>query len=63
MLTLLIVSALALLWIGWLVTEPWFTERRRARWRALPFPADWRTILRRRVPYVRGLPADLQLQL
>lgn len=63
MLTLSIVSALALLWIGWLVTEPWFTERRRARWRALPFPAEWRTILRRRVPYVRGLPADLQLQL
>ena len=63
MLPLLIVTGLAMLWIGWLVTEPWFTERRRARWRALPFPAEWRAILRRRVPYVRALPADLQLQL
>lgn len=61
--TLLIVTGLAALWIAWLVTEPWFTERRRARWRALPFPAEWRAILRRRVPYVRALPADLQLQL
>lgn len=61
--TLLIVLGLAALWIAWLVTEPWFTERRRARWRALPFPAEWRAIMRRRVPCVRALPADLQLQL
>jgi MtfA peptidase len=61
--TLLIVLGLAALWIAWLVTEPWFTERRRARWRALPFPAEWRAILRRRVPCVRALPTDLQLQL
>lgn len=61
--TLLTVVGLAALWMGWLVTEPWFVERRRARWRALPFPHAWRTILRRRVPYVRHLPAHLQLQL
>jgi len=29
----------------------------------LPFPASWRKILKRNVPYVRSLPADLQLQL
>lgn len=63
MLTLLTVLGLALLWIGWLVAEPWIVERRRARWRALPFPAAWRTVLRRRVPMFRALPADLQLQL
>jgi len=63
MLTLLIVMGLAALYVGWLVTQPCFVARRRRRWRSLPFPAEWRSILRRRVPYVRGLPADLQLQL
>ena len=62
-LTLLIVMGLVALYVGWLVAEPWFVARRRARWRALPFPAEWRAILRRRVPYLRALPADLQLQL
>ncbi len=63
LLTLSIVMGLVALYVGWLAAEPWFVARRRARWRALPFPAEWRSILRRRVPYVRGLPADLQLQL
>ena len=62
-LTLLIVMGLVALYVGCLVAEPWFVARRRARWRALPFPAQWRAILRRRVPYVRRLPADLHLQL
>jgi Mlc titration factor MtfA (ptsG expression regulator) len=53
----------AALFIGWLIAEPWRVERRRARLRARPFPPEWREILRRRVPYVRGLPADLQLRL
>ncbi|MBQ1761399.1 MAG: zinc-dependent peptidase, partial [Aquincola sp.] len=43
--------------------QPWWREQRRRRWRAQPFPAAWRRILRRRVPLVRRLPADLQLQL
>jgi Mlc titration factor MtfA (ptsG expression regulator) len=46
-----------------LVAQPWWTERRRARLRAGPFPAAWRRILRRRVPAVARLPADLQVQL
>lgn len=43
--------------------QPLYTAWRRGRIRRRPFPAAWRDILRRRVPYVRGLPADLQLQL
>ena len=43
--------------------EPWLAERKRQRIRAQPFPAAWRDILKRRVPYVRALPADLQIQL
>ena len=43
--------------------EPYLTERRRQKIRGQPFPAAWRAILKRRVPYVRAMPADLQLLL
>ncbi|MES2957427.1 MAG: M90 family metallopeptidase [Pseudomonadota bacterium] len=46
-----------------LFAQPWWTARRRDRLRAAPFPAAWRRILRRRVPAVARLPADLQRQL
>ena len=59
----LIFFGLSLLFLLWLVGQPWLTERRRQRMRARPFPAAWREILKRRVPYERSLPADLQLQL
>lgn len=36
---------------------------RRSRIVRLPFPATWRSILRRRMPMLRHLPVDLQLQL
>ena len=45
------------------MAQPWWTERRRARLRAAPFPAAWRRILRRRVPAAARLPADLQARL
>lgn len=59
----LIIFTLAALFIAWLLGEPWLAERKRQRIRAQPFPAAWREILKRRVPYVRALPADLQLLL
>ena len=59
----LIIFTLAALLIAWFMGEPWLAERRRQRIRAQPFPAAWRDILKRRVPYVRALPADLQLLL
>ncbi|MBC7956589.1 MAG: zinc-dependent peptidase [Cytophagales bacterium] len=52
-----------LLLVAALAGQPLLTRLRRARIRQRPFPAEWREILRRRVPYVRHLPADLQLQL
>ena len=58
-----IIFCLALLLVAWFIGEPWLAERRRQRIRAQPFPAAWRDILKRRVPYVRALPADLQLLL
>ena len=59
----LIVSCLALALVAWLLGAPYLTERKRQRIRNRPFPAAWREILKHRVPYVRTLPADLQLQL
>ncbi len=62
-LPLLALITLALLLVLALVWQPAWAERRRARQRARPFPAAWRRILRRRVPAVACLPADLQRQL
>lgn len=53
----------ALLAAGWFASEPLLVEWRRARLRRRPFPDAWREILKRRVPYFRLLPADLQIQL
>lgn len=58
----LIFAGLALLFALWLLVRPWLLERRRARLRGQPFPAHWRPLLQR-LPYMRRLPADLQLQI
>lgn len=57
------IFALGLLFLLWLLSEPLVIEYRRRRLRVRPFPEAWREILRRRVPYFRRLPTDLQLQL
>ncbi len=62
-LALLILSTATLLLLTWLLREPLFTEWRRRKVRRQPFPAEWRQVLRHRVPYFRSMPADLQLQL
>ena len=54
---------LVLLLVLWLAFAPVHTAWRRQRLRSQPFPAQWRDILRRRVPYFRQMPVDLQLQL
>ncbi|MBT9502269.1 MAG: zinc-dependent peptidase [Burkholderiaceae bacterium] len=60
---ILMLGLLTLLPLAWLLGEPWWTEKRRERLRRQPFPNEWREILKRRVPQVRRLPVDLQLQL
>jgi Mlc titration factor MtfA (ptsG expression regulator) len=59
----LIIAGVLVLVVGWLAGEPLLVAYRRARMRRRPFPEAWREILKRRVPYFRRLPADLQLQL
>jgi Mlc titration factor MtfA (ptsG expression regulator) len=59
----LIVSLATLLTLTWLLRKPLFVEMRRRRVRRQAFPLEWRQILRRRLPYFRIMPTDLQLQL
>lgn len=60
---------LAAIWvIGILIAagfafQPTLVAVRRRKLRTRPFPEMWRAILKQNVPYVRQLPADLQLQL
>ena len=49
--------------IGYLMTKPYFREKKRDQLRRLPFKKDWRKIIQQRMPYFRQMPADLQLQL
>ena len=58
----LLLAASALLLAAIAGTPRWRAWRREA-WASRPFPAEWRTILRRRVPLYRQLPPDLQQQL
>jgi Mlc titration factor MtfA (ptsG expression regulator) len=60
---LLILAAILVAVLGWTLRDALFKGWRRTRLRARPFPHEWREHMRRRVPYVRLLPADLQLQL
>ena len=62
MLFLLVI--LAVLSFGaWTFAQPFLLAWKRRRLKANAFPAAWREILQRRVPFFRRLPADLQLQL
>lgn len=63
LLSLLIIAGLTLLLIAWIAGEPLLVEWRRNRVRSRPFPAAWRRIIRRRVPFFRNLPPDLQMRL
>jgi hypothetical protein len=58
-----VVAAVALLIVAWLVAEPFVAERRRSRLRARTFPAAWRGIIDRRVPYASRLPRELRARL
>ena len=63
MVPFLFLCGLAFIFVVWLIAQPWLVARRRARIRSKPFPALWRRMLQRRVPYIAALPSDLQLQL
>jgi len=53
----------ALAFIGALLGQPAWSAWRRRKLQKVAFPAAWRKVLQRRVPLVRRLPPNLQLQL
>lgn len=60
---LLVIFGLGLILIAWLAGQPLWQAQRRAALQRRPFPAEWRQILRQRVPLVQRLPAAQQLRL
>jgi MtfA peptidase len=62
-LPILVIIGLGLLISLWMFGKPYWKYQRRQRIRRQPFPEAWRQILKRRMPYFRRMPADLQLQL
>lgn len=60
---LVLFAMLSLVVPSWLLGPVVVRELRRSRIHRQPFPPSWRTVLRRRMPLFRRLPADLQLQL
>ena len=60
---MLIFALFAVLLIALFAGQPLMERMRRRRLMARPFPAAWRNILRRRVPLVACLPANVQRQL
>lgn len=63
MLAITLVSIIGIAAISWIASRSWRVERQRKRIINRAFPTRWRDILKRRMPYFRSLPTDLQLQL
>jgi len=57
-----LVFGLAALVLAFVLGGPRWRDLRRHRWAKRPFPAEWRAILRRRVPLYGRMPAPLQQQ-
>ncbi|MCC5825540.1 M90 family metallopeptidase [Alkalimonas sp.] len=60
---MVLLALITLLLLGWLLGQPYWRRWQRQRLLKQPFPHSWRQILKRRLPYFRALPADLQLKL
>ena len=63
---MLIIILLAVIGISacwWILSVNWRHRRRRQRVMSQPFPTQWRKIIKHRLPFFRGLPDHLQLQL
>ena len=60
---LFVIALIACALLVAVIGAPYWRKYQRDRIRTQVFPESWRMILRHRVPYVRLLPADLQLQL
>lgn len=60
---LVFIGVIVLTVAGWLAGPPLWATWQRQRLTAVPFPAAWRAVLRRRMPLYRRLPVPQQRQL
>ena len=60
---MVLLAVLTLLILAALLGQPYWRQWQRQRILKQPFPKAWRQILKRRLPYFRTLPTDLQLRL
>ncbi|WP_251357839.1 zinc-dependent peptidase [Kangiella sp. TOML190] len=60
---LLIIIAISAFAIYWIITSSKRKAKQRKSIASIPFPAQWRKILRKNLPFFYQMPADLQLQL
>ncbi|MEZ9596571.1 zinc-dependent peptidase [Shewanella sp. 10N.261.52.F9] len=63
MLAIILILVVSCIAITWIASASWRTKQHRLNITQQPFPHEWREILKRRIPFFRMLPADLQLQL
>ncbi|MFC4698743.1 zinc-dependent peptidase [Glaciecola siphonariae] len=56
-------AVLAFAIIAYIVGKPVYRDHKRKKIAAQPFKKEWRKIIQKRMPYFRGMPTDLQLQL
>ena len=63
MLPILLPLFIGVVIIAVIIGKPYWREFKRKRVNQVPFPKEWRKILKHRMPYFRKMPADLQLQL
>jgi len=63
MLPLTIIAFIVISLIGYIIFKPKWIQQQRNRISSQPFPKEWRTILKKNVPYFYSMPADIQLQL
>ncbi len=63
MLYLSIIFALSAFAIYWIISSNKRKAKKRQQIASIPFPVEWRKILRKNLPFFYKMPSDLQLQL
>ncbi|MGI2103796.1 M90 family metallopeptidase [Shewanella frigidimarina] len=63
MIAIVILLVISITAVAWIVSSQWRLNRQRNIITSKPFPTQWRHILKKRFPYFKAMPTDLQLQL
>ncbi|KVX00475.1 M90 family metallopeptidase [Shewanella frigidimarina] len=63
MIAIVILLVISITAVAWIVSSQWRLNRQRNIVTSKPFPTQWRHILKKRFPYFKAMPTDLQLQL